>query len=422
MKLARPRLLDPLRNRDFALLTAGWSGSFLGDGFFYVALAWQVYKLSNTPTALSVVSIAWSLPTVCLLLVGGVAGDRLDRRRVMAASDLLRAVSIGTVGVLSVSGLLQLWQLFVLMPFFGAGDAFFNPAADAIVPDLLPAEELTQANALVGVLRSLMGLLLGPALGGLVVGLAGAGPAFLVDAASFLVSALTVSLIAAHPHVRTVSAGVRQAFEDVRGGLRFVRANAWCWATLAAAAVSLLVFIGPWMVIVPYLIKNALHGGPTGLGLTYAFGGIGSIIMSLALGQHGLPRRSITAMYLGWGVGVAALALFGVMTALWQALLISLLFNALMAVGQLSWMTLMQRLVPSDLLARVSSLDWLISTGFVPISYALTGPSAALFGPRITIAAGGLLGGVVFIAFLFVPGVRDPERTLPAHAITTSSL
>jgi MFS family permease len=110
MRLTRPRLFEPLRQRDFALLTAGWTVSFLGDGFFSVALAWQVYKLSNTPTALSLVSIAWSLPTICLLLVGGVVGDRLDRRRVMATSDLLRAASIGAVGVLSVSDRLQLWH------------------------------------------------------------------------------------------------------------------------------------------------------------------------------------------------------------------------------------------------------------------------------------------------------------------------
>lgn len=410
MKLLDLRLLQPLRRRDFALLTVGSTISFLGDGFFYVALAWQAYKLSNVPTALSLVGLAWSLPTILFLLAGGVVGDRFDRRRVMAGADLLRAIALGLIGALSITGLLRLWQFFLIMPFVGTGDAFFNPASSAIIPDLLPDEELAQANALRGVTRPLTFSLLGPALGGLLVGLAGPGPAFLIDAASFTVSAVTVSAIATQPLQHTVERGLRTSFRDVAEGFAFVRANPWCWATLAAACLSLLTFWGPMQVILPFLVKNDLHSGAQGLGLVFAIGGVGSILVSIIVGQRDLPRRQVTVMYLTWAFGMGFAVVYGIMNALWQALAASLVINALFALGEIIWVTMMQRLVPGDLLSRVSSLDWLVSTGLVPLSYALTGPAAAVFGARLTIAGGGLLSTALFLVFLLIPGVRRPEQ------------
>jgi MFS family permease len=410
MPLRLPRLLQPLRRREFALLSLGSTASWLGDGFFFVALAWQVYRLSNTPTALSLVSLAWTLPNILFLLLGGVVSDRVDRRRVMICADLLRALTLGGIGLLSLSGHLRLWQMLVLMPFVGTGDAFFNPASTAIVPDLVPPEELAQANALSGVSRPLMTMLLGPAVGGFLVGLAGPGAAFLVDSASFLISAVSLAVIAARPIARASAPGVRRVFREMAEGWGYVRNNPWCWATQAGTAISLLAVIGPWQVIVPYIVKNDLRSGPAGLGFVYAFGGIGSILMSLRFGQAGLLRRPITLMYVTWSLGIGLIAAYAVVTELWQAMAVSLGINALLALGELIWTTLQQRLVPRTLLGRVSSLDWLLSTGLVPLSFLFTGPLVALFGARATIGVGGLLGGIVFGAFLLVPGVRDPER------------
>ena len=163
------RLLQPLERRDFALLTTGSVISLLGDGFFSIALAWQVYEISNVPTALSVVGVAWTLPLIAFLLLGGVFTDRYDRRRLMIGADLVRAAAIGLLGILSLTGVIELWHVIVLIAFVGLGDAFFNPATTAIVPDLLPDELLPQANALNGLIRPLTIRLIGPALGGFVV-------------------------------------------------------------------------------------------------------------------------------------------------------------------------------------------------------------------------------------------------------------
>lgn len=418
-RLRRIRLLEPLGERDFALLTAGWVVSLLGDGFFSVALAWQVYDISNVPTALSIVGVAWTLPLILFILLGGVFSDRYDRRLMMIGADLVRAVAIGLLGVLSIAGVIELWHVVALIAFVGLGDAFFNPASTAIVPDLLRDEQLPQANALQGMVRPLMVRLIGPAIGGITVAGLGPGVAFVVDGSSFLLSAVAILLISARPTRAVVAHGLRQTVAEVREGLAFVRRNPWCWATLLSAMFSLLVFIGPVQVLLPYLVKNRLELGPEALGAIFAVSGVGAIGAAIAVGQLGLPRRRITIMYVVWSAGVALFAGYGLMTSLWQAFLIGLGTAALFEVGQIIWITLLQTLVPRELLGRVSSLDWLVSTGLVPLSFALTGPVAALLGPGPTMIVAGLLGSVLMGVLLFIPGVRDPERRdlAPAGAV-----
>jgi DHA3 family tetracycline resistance protein-like MFS transporter len=420
-RLLASAILRPLAARDFRLLVIAAVVSLLGDGFFYVALAWQVYAISNLPTALSLVGLAWTLPQVLFVLLGGTFSDRYDRRRLMIGADLLRALAIGLMGVLSVLGAIELWHLAALIALVGLGDAFFNPASTAIVPDLVAEDQLPAANALAGMYRPLMFRLLGPAIAGLVVASLGPGPAFVVDALSFVASAAAVAAIRRRPVAhRTDGIGVRQTFREVGEGLAFVRANPWCWATLVSAMLSLLVFLGPVEVLVPFLVKNRLGLGADSLGAIFAAGGVGSILMAIVIGQVGLPRRRITVMYAAWSSGVALMAVYGVMTDLWQALLASLALHAAFQIGQVIWITLLQQLVPRDLLGRVSSLDWLMSTGLVPISYALTGPASELFGPERTMVGAALIGAALMSALVFVPGVRDPERQASPSAAAAS--
>ena len=145
----RVRILTPLRHRDFRYLWVGMTASLLGDGIFYVALAWQAYELSNTPSALSTIGVAMTIPHVVFLLAGGVVSDRFDRRRVMMAADALRALAVGVMGLLALTGGLQQWHMLVLAGVFGAGTAFFGPAFDAIVPGLVPDEELGDRKSVV---------------------------------------------------------------------------------------------------------------------------------------------------------------------------------------------------------------------------------------------------------------------------------
>ena len=124
-----------------------------------------------------------------------------------------------------------------------------------------------------------------------------------------------------------------------------------------------------------------------------------------------MPRRHITFMYVVWTLSTVAIAGYGLASFPWQLMLASFVFNALEGAGTIVWATTKGRLVPARLLGRVSSFDWFISTGLVPFSFALTGPVAAIFGPRTTLVGAGILGGVVTLGFLFLPGMRDVERS-----------
>ncbi len=410
-------LIQPLHTRDYRLLVFAAIVSLLGDGFYFVALAWQVYEISNIPTALSIVGAAWTIPMVALLLVSGAMSDRFDRRRLMIGADLLRAAAIGLMAILSLTGLLELWHVVALVIFVGAGHAFFNPASTAILPDIVPEQHLPAANALGGIYRPLVFRLLGPALAGFVVAIGGSGFAFGFDAVTFLVSAVAIVAIRTRPAPRSAEDhGPRRMLADVRDGMRYVRGQPWIWATLISAMLSLLIFLGPMEVLVPFLVKNRLGLGPESLGAIFAAGGVGSILMAIGIGSLGQPRRRVTVMFAAWSAGVFLMAIYGLMTSLWQALLASFLAAGLFELGSVIWNTMLQQRVPRELLGRVSSLDWLVSTGLVPISFALTGPAAGLFGPETTIVGAALLGAVLMSALLFVPGVRDPERDAPAVA------
>jgi DHA3 family tetracycline resistance protein-like MFS transporter len=406
---ARGGLLTPLRNRRFRLLWSGMFVSLLGDGAFLVALAWQVYDMSGGPTAMSFVGIAMTVPTITFLLVGGVVSDRRDRRSLMVCADLARAGALAVLAVLTMTGALALWHVLVLVAAYGAGAAFFAPAFDAIVPDLLPASQLGQANALDQLVRPIVLRMAGPAIGGLLVATAGAGATFALDGASFLVSAAFVWRVGA-TRLRASSDNARPVLQDLREGWDFVRRRVWLWGTFASAALAYLLFMGPVEVLVPYVVKHSLHGGASDLGWVFAAGGLGSVACAVALGRGGLPRRSVTFMYVTWTAATLAVAGYGLAHSLWQLMLASVAFNALETAGTIVWATMKQRHVPSAMLGRVSSLDWLISIGLLPLSFALTGPVTGWIGAQATLVGAGLLGAAVTLAALFLPGMRAIER------------
>ena len=412
---SRVRLFAPLRHRDFRLLWSGMCVSLLGDGVFLVAMAWQVYALSNAPTALALVGIAMTVPTIAFLLIGGAVSDRFDRRRIMLAADLVRGVAVGLVAVLSLAGVLELWHMVLLVGVYGAGTAFFTPAFDAIVPDVLPASELAQANSLDQFVRPLALRLAGPALGGVLIDVVGVGAAFALDAGSFAVSALALMVMRTQPKARSEAGG--SIGGEIRAGFAYIRRHVWLWATFASAAVAYLLFMGPAEVLLPFVVKNELGGSAGDLGLVFAAGGLGSLGCAVVMGQRGLPRRDITFMYLVWTAATLAVAGYGLADAVWQLMLASLAFNALETAGTIVWATAKQRHVPPELLGRVSSLDWLISIGLLPLSFALTGPVSGAIGAQATLVGAGLIGGVITFAALLLPGMRAIEgREAPAAA------
>jgi MFS family permease len=399
----------PLRHRDFRLLWVGMTVSLIGDGLFLIAMAWQVYELTDAPSALGFVGVSMTVPHVVFLLVGGAVSDRADRRRIMIAADAVRGGAVVLLGMLAITGSLELWHMFAIVAAYGAGTAFFGPAFDSIVPDLVPPDDLVQANALDQFVRPAAAHLLGPALGGGLIAVAGTGGAFLADGLTFCVSIVAlVSMRSVRP--LPDSADRSSTIGDIREGFAFVRTHVWLWGTFLAATIAYLMFWGPVEVLLPYLVKHELGGGPADLGYILAAGGVGAVCAALLMGSRRQPRRYITFIYAVWTVSTLAVAGYGLARFSWHAMVACFAFNAFEAAGTIVWATTKQRLVPGRLLGRVSSFDWLISTALLPVSFALAGPIAGALGVRTTLVAAGAIGGCATLGFLFLPAMRATER------------
>jgi DHA3 family tetracycline resistance protein-like MFS transporter len=409
----RLRIVVPLRHPDFRLLWTGMTVSLLGDGITTIALAWQAYELSDAPTAFSMVGFSMAVPHVVLLLVGGAVSDRFDRRKVMLMADLIRMAAVTALGLLAVYDLIEIWHMMALAALYGAGTAFFGPAFDAIVPDLVPEDELPQANSLDQFVRPAAFRMLGPALGGWLIHAFGgrAGDAFLIDGFTFAISIGCLILMRSRRRAPEEDEEPSSMFGQIKEGFSYVRTQVWLWGTFLAATLAYLIFWGPAEVLLPFVVKEEMGRSAGELGLIFAMGGVGAMFAAVVMGNREMPRRHMTFMYLAWTLSTLMVAGYGLATMPWQAMAYAFMFNALESAGLIVWITTKQRLVPGRLLGRVSSFDWFISIGLVPLSYAFTGPVAEALGARTTLVGAGLLGGLVTISFLFLPGMRRIERT-----------
>ena len=416
-------MLAPLRHRDFRLLWTGLVVSLLGDGIFLVAVAWEAYRIEDRPSALAGVGLATSIPQVVLLLFGGAASDRLPRRMVLISADAARALAVGSLAAISSLGHVRLWELWAVAFVIGAATAFAAPAFDSIVPTLVPKQRLMEANGLDQFMRPAALQLLGPAIGGVLLATVGTASAFGTDALSFVFSGCCVARLSSVASVRaSVKAG--SLWVDIGEGLRYVRSQVWLWGTFVAATFTYLLFLGPTYVLVPYLVKNRLHGSAATLGIVLGLGGLGALSAAVVTAQVGdRGRRPITFQYVAWTAATLLVAGYGLVTLQWQLAALVFSVGALEAAGTVVWATLKQRLVPGQLLGRVSSIDWFVSTALMPLSYVLTPIVVRFVGVSATFELAGTLGAVVTFGFLFLPGMRTNDRppTQPEVASAATS-
>ena len=411
-----PGVLRPLRHRDFRLLWAGLAVSLAGSGLWLVALAWQVISLGGGPAQLSLVTALYSVGLLAFVLVGGVAADRLPQRLVMLAADLVRAVVLLVLGLLSLSGSLTIWHLTVGGVVIGAGESFFIPSYTAILPRLLPERELLAANGLEGTLRPLAQQAAGPAVGGLAVAALSPGAAILAGGLTYLFSAGCLLAMRIRP-VKGVAKpgapGAASVFADLREGYRYVRATSWLWATLLFALVAVLFVVGPLEVLLPFAVRENLGGGAEEYGLALAAFGVGGAVGALAISSGRLPRRYLTVMILMWGLGSLPFALVGMAGALWIVLVSLFVIGATFSAATVIWGTLLQRRVPEALRGRVSSLDFFVSLGLMPVSMAIAGPAGAVFGLTAVFLVAGILPTFFAAAAILLPRLYRDELAHP---------
>ena len=256
--IARLRAALPaLHHRDFALLFSGQAISVIGDALFPVALAFAVLELSGSPSSLGLVLAAQALPLAAFALVGGVVGDRVSRQRLMLASDLARAVVQAVAATLLIAGVAEIWHLAVLAGLYGAAEAFFRPAAGGLIPRLVPDADLLQANSLIAMSQSL-GMVLGPAIAGVLIALFGPGSAIAIDAASFVVSAGCLCVDVTTPGRARGHLGETGAvfLEQLREGWREVTSRVWLRSFLGVLGAYHLIALPCVLALGPIIAER----------------------------------------------------------------------------------------------------------------------------------------------------------------------
>lgn len=392
--------LAALRLRDFRLLWSGQTISLIGDQIFPVAVTIAVLDATdNDLGAVGVVLAARFLGLVLLVLVGGVWADRLPRRAVMMASDAFRAACVLFLALLP--GTAPLPVLAVLVFLVGGGEAFFRPAYGALVPSVVPEELRSAANGLASVsMRS--AAIVGPGLGALLVTTVGVRPAFFLDAATFLVSLVTLARLrepAYEPGERV------SMLRDIREGFAEVMRRRWAAAVLLVASLQLMLAVAPTVVLLPVIGReefgsDAVYG--TALSLFSAGGVIGAVVAMRVRPRHpGLV--SVLGLLPYVLVPICLLTPFSA----WWVLAAHFVAGLFLEPFMVYWTNALQREFPPHRLARVTSIDWLCSFALLPLGLALVGPMSDALGRGAVLGTSVFFCTVPVVMMLLVPGLKD---------------
>ena len=418
---------SPFAIRDFRLLWLGEAISSLGDQFAMIALPWLALVLTGDGFALGTVLALMAVPRALLMLVGGVYVDRLSPRRVMLASNIVRLLAVTALGLLVLQGGVTMWMLYAFALVFGVADAFFYPAQTAIVPDLVTGGQLQRANGIVQGTAQLT-VLVGPALAGVAIaalgggvvspGLTGIGLALLIDAASFVISLVTLILISTRTkHAASDGSVVGQIAE----GVRFVwHAPAMRVVMIFSMAANLLI-VGPFDVGLPVLAYTRLPEGAAAYGLILsAFGGGSLLGMAAATLLRPLPKAHFGSILLLM-ISVTGFGMVGIAFAnsTLVALALAAAIGTVLGYTNIAYMTWAQLRIPGSLMGRVMSLMMFSSMALVPLSMAVSG---AIVNISLTgmLAVGGAGMSLLALSGLLSHSVRRMglEPPLEAQGVT----
>ncbi|AIY00032.1 major facilitator transporter [Arthrobacter sp. PAMC 25486] len=417
------RALAPLHHRDYRLLLGAVGLSLFGTGMWTIVMVFQVLSIDNSTTALSMVAACLSGGLFSFALVGGVTADRFSKRTIIITVQATNLAAVAMVTLLAFSGGIQLWHMALASAMLGAGSAFFYPAYSAFLPTILPTEELLAANGLEGALRPTMQQGIGPATGGMIVG------AFLPMHGALIVAmlyALALSLVVCirpdprNPKKLDPVSGQHGIFADLREGISFTVKTRWLLWTLAFACLMTLIIMGPIEVLIPFIARDNFGNGEQVFGLLLTAFGVGGAVGSLVVSSLRMPRRYLSAMVLGWGVGTIPLAFLGITTSFWVMAAALFIVGFSSGAGMVIWGTLLQQRVPATMIGRVASLDFFITIALMPLSIALVGPIAMMVPTAVIFAVAGTTPVLIAVLAVLAGRMRRDEMKHPLDSTTES--
>jgi MFS family permease len=401
-----PGLFSPLTYHGFRLALGGRLLALTGGAAQAVTLALLVLDATGLPSGWGTILTVQAIPQVLLILVGGVAVDRFRPLAVIAASNLLQGAALVPLLALTLLGTdrVEMWHLYAYAIVSGIGAAFFIPASQTIVPDLVPTEDVRSANAL-WVLAFHLSRFVGPPIVATLAAESG-HPAALASAIVLFVLGTAILLpirVQGHHHRSTES-----PLSQIVAGIRFARKDAVLWTIILSAAIYNFGASGAALVGLPSLAKLTLDAGDQGVGILFgALGGGALIGIGLTSYVAKLPRQGIVAAATNLGVAVA-LALAGLAPSLWAAVPCLVVTGAFQAAGGVIFLTLVQTRTPVEVRGRVMSLLALSLFGLTPLAYGLGGILGDVLGPRGILLVGAGVVGLTGVLLL----TRKPIRAI----------
>jgi len=399
--------LRVLRHTSFRNLWIGQTASGLGDRLVVVALALFVTDLTGSATDVGLVLGAQTLPLVVFLLIGGVWADRLPRARVMIATDVVRGALHGLLAILIFTGVVEVWHIVVIEVLFGTAEAFFQPAYTGLVPRTVPGAEIQEAQAL-SFMTANLAELAGPALATVLVLGLGAGWAFLLDALTFVVSAVFLA------RVRVAGTAVqegarRSVLADLAEGFGHVRSRPWVWVTIAVFALAVPLGYAPLFVLGPTVAEEG-YDSLALFGVVATLFGVGAAAGSL-VGLRWRPLHPLRAAFLVLAAWPLLLVLFGAGAPVPLVLGFAAATGGGFALFDVWWHTAMAERIPAGALSRVSSYDWMGSLVLLPVGFVVAGPVADATSAGAVLVVGGILTAAVLALGLLPRQTRTLRRT-----------
>ncbi len=393
---------------DFRRLLAARLATTLGTNAQAVAVGWQVYDISRDPFHLGVIGLVQFLPAFLLVLVTGAVADHYDRRAIAAVSFVLLALASAMLTALSLAGVATVWPFIAVMGVIGTVRAFLNPALQALIPNVVPAEHLANAVALNSIVAR-TGAAIGPLAGGLLYGAASALP-YASIALVYLVAAGVAATIRQTGQLRS-AAGV--ALQTLTAGLQYIGRTK---VLLGAVTMDFFAtFMGGVTALLPVFARDILHAGPGALGLLRAAPAIGGMSVALLLSIYPIRERAGVLIFATMALFGLSAVVFGLSTVVWMS------FVALVVMGAADMMnvyfrwSLVQLWTPDAVRGRVSAVTSVSANGSTELGDFRAGLSAALLGPVAAVVLGGMmtLAGVALWARLFPQLVRTSKLVRP---------
>lgn len=382
------RVPPALKHRGFALLWGGLLISMVGTQMQQWALFWHISQLSKDPIAVSIVGGVRFAAVLCFSLVGGLVADRYNRRMILFITQSAAMIVAAILGLLTLTGQIQLWHIYALTAIQASAMAFDLPARQSLVPNLVPRDILPSAFSLQSIAFN-TGAILGPALSGVVIGYMGQEAVYFINAVSFLAVIFALMALGEIPQKPAeIQRGIKAALADIRDGIRFIRRQPLILSTMILDFIA--TFFSSANTLLPYFAQNVLHVEEIAYGWLASAQSIGAVAVGLITSQYSRIRRQGPLLLGSVLIFGAATVLFGI--SRWYALvfLSLILIGAADSVSTIIRNTIRQLITPDSIRGRMTGINQIFFMGGPQLGEIEAGAVAQFFGVPFAIISGGV--------------------------------